>query len=194
MTDSCLNQKLHWLLWGYATFLVKPWLVSSLTHFLLLFFFLSFIWKKKTWWRRHVGMKLQLWARKGLNDNHRWYLKTLRVLNTKTNLLQASLHFAHDRVLWGLGNTDRKRETEPTFGLNWNTLLNLICLRWPCVWQLSFSHTAWKSATEGSYTASSGRFYCSFVARKISIILHWRINFVSDVSAKLFNSCHTVQV
>ncbi len=90
--------------------------------------------------------------------------------------------------------TQTGRETEPTFGLNWNTLLNLICLRWPCVWQLSFSHTAWKSATEGSYTASSGRFYCSFVARKISIILHWSINFVSDVSAKLFNSCHTVQV
>ncbi len=90
--------------------------------------------------------------------------------------------------------TQTGRATEPTFGLNWNTHLNLICLRRKCAWQLSFSHTAWKSSTQGSYTASRGRFYCSFVAWKISIILHWSMNFDSDVPAKLFSSWHTVRI
>ncbi len=148
---------------------------------------------KKTWWRRHVGMKLQLWARKGwmtITDGIWKHYGSWIRKQTFYGLLSILL-MSESCEVW---ETQTGRETEPTFGLNWNTLLNLICLRWPCVWQLSFSHTAWKSATEGSYTASSGRFYCSFVARKISIILHWSINFVSDVSAKLFNSCHTVQV
>lgn len=129
--------QLYWLLLGCATFLAKPWLVSPLTHF-----FFAFSSGKKMW-RRHVGMKLQLWVEwesQMVSEN----ITGFQYENKRSVGFSLLLRVAHVRVLWGLGNTDRKRDrADIWFELKHSQLSDLFEAA-VCLWQLSFSRSGMK--------------------------------------------------
>lgn len=163
MTQIWLNQKLYWLLLRLCNIFSET-MTGQSTDTLL--FCLS------SGKKRHVGMKLQLWA----EWESQMVSESITGFEYENKHLWASPCCSRQSpVRFG---KHRQEETEPTFGLNWSTHSYRICLRRPCVCDSSPS-VGWNWSAEGSYTASWGKFYCSFVAWKISIILYWSMNLFS---------------